>query len=332
MAEVLSQNEIDALLAAVSSGEIETTENEGGKDGGAQDWVAYDLTSQEKIVRGKFVALQGIHERFARLSRITLSAMLKKNLSVNYIGVDFLRFGDYIANILMPTSLSLVHMKNLHGYSMFVVGSKLMYALVDAYYGGSERPYSKIGTKEEFTSIENQLIHHVILQAIKDMQEAWRLNYPIDLEYVRTESNPHFIGSIHASDLVTVASFEVEFDNLSGPLILIVQQKALEQIQEVLSINIMGELDKDTSKWVEHWHRELRDLDMTLSVELGAANRTLSEIQSFKPGDEITLWQDVLSPLNINIQNQLKFKGIKGTYRGNSAVKIAEVIPIRKKE
>ena len=224
MAEVLSQTEIDALLAAVSTGNVATDDT---PTKSTIDWIAYDLTSQEKIVRGRLAALEGIHERFARLFRVTLSSTLKKNATVTPTHTDFLKFGDYLSNILLPTSLNMISIPNLKGSMLFVVSSKLTYALVDAYYGGSERPFSKIGGREEFTKIENNMIRKMCLLAVRDLKEAWRLNYPIELEYMRAESNPHFVGTIHSSEFVAVVTFEVEFEALSGPLILIIQLRAL---------------------------------------------------------------------------------------------------------
>ena len=109
------------------------------------DWIAYDLTSQEKIIRNRLVGLEGIHERFCRLFRVTLSSTLKKSVTVNITNTDFLRMGDYLTNILLPTSLNIITLPEVKGSMILVVSSKLTYALVDAYYGGSERPFSKIG-------------------------------------------------------------------------------------------------------------------------------------------------------------------------------------------
>lgn len=318
MPEVLSQSEIDALLAAVSSGSVDTEE----KPKNPIDWIAYDLTSQEKIVRGKLSALQGIHERFSRLFRITMTNTLKKNVTINATNTDFLRFGDYLTNILLPTSLNVLVMPQLRGHMIFVVSSKLTYALVDAYYGGSERPFSKIGGREQFTTIENAMIRKICDQAVKDLREAWRLNYPLDIQFLRSESNPHFVGSIHASELVAVVTFEVEFENLSGPLILIIQLKALDPIQNLLSINLTSEVSNDAAFWKEHWLREIPQIEMGVHVELGYAERTLQEVSQLKVGDVIALNQDAASPLSLCIEGQPKAEGLMGVFRGNNALRL----------
>ncbi len=320
MAEVLSQSEIDALLAAVSNGNVETDEQQKNPI----DWIAYDLTSQEKIVRGKLAALQGIHERFSRLFRMTLSTLLRKTVTVNATNTDFLRFGDYLTNILLPTSLNILHLPQLKGHMLFVVSSKLTYAMVDAYYGGSERPFSKIGGRDQFTTIENNMIRKVCELAMRDLREAWRLNFPLEINYQRSESNPHFVGSIHGSELVAVVTFEVEFENLSGPFILIIQLKALDAIQHLLAVNITGEMNADADQWHKHWEHELKEVELGVKVELGATTKTVEDVGNWKVGDVLTLTQDAASPLTLLVEGVSKLQGLMGVYRGNNALRVLE--------
>lgn len=327
MAEVLSQTEIDALLAAVSSGNVQTEETPTvvSTEKGSTDWIAYDLTSQEKIVRGRLAALQGIHERFSRMFRATLSQNLKKSVSVTCTNTDFIRFSDYLQNVLLPTSFNIINMINIKGHMIFVLSSKLAYALVDAYYGGSERPFSKIGGREEFTSIENNMIKKICMLALKDMSEAWKLNYPLELEYVRSEANPHFVGAIHSSETVAVVSFEVEFENLSGTFVLVLQVRALDAIQQALAVNVTAEVSEDSSVWMDHWLRELGTLEVEMRASLGSAERTLAQMQSIKVGDEMILLQDAAAPLTISIEGLPKIKGLMGTCRGNAAIRVTDL-------
>jgi flagellar motor switch protein FliM len=323
MSEVLSQTEIDALLFAVSSGSVPTAPAAAAPDA-KEDWIAYDLTSQEKIYHGKMVGLGGIHERFARLLRVTLSSYFKKNITISVSNTDYLKFGDYLSNIVLPTSLNLLVMPKLQGHMLFMVTSKLLYALVDAYYGGIERPFSKLGTREEFTTIENNMIRKICSMAVEDLREAWRLNYPMELDYSRMESNPAFVGSIHSSDLVAVVTFDVEFENLSGPFILVIQLRALDPIQHHLNVNVTADFDREINQWREHWLREIAQTALDVRVELGSTERSLTEIKSWKPGDVITLSQDSSSPVPIFIEQVEKLKGLMGAYRGNVAVRLSD--------
>ncbi len=331
MAEVLSQTEIDALLAAVSAGSIETEEAmAAAAEVGKKDWIAYDLTTHEKIVRSRLVALQGIHERFSRIFRATLSNTLKKSVVVNCTNTDFIRFSDYLSNILLPTSLNIIEMSNLKGFMVLVMSSKLTYALIDAYYGGSERPFSKIGGREEFTTIESNMIQKVCELAIKDMQEAWKLNFPLELKYSRSESNPHFVGRIHGSEPVAIVTFEIEFENLSGSFVVILQVRPMDAIQQNLSVNVTGEISGESDSWREHWLTELNSLPLDLRVELGNTMKNLTDVKSLKVGDIIPLTQDAASPLHASLEGIAKIEGLMGVCRGNRAIRLTNFVDSRK--
>jgi flagellar motor switch protein FliM len=325
MSEVLSQTEIDALLTAVSTGTVETAAPAAAEPSEKKDdWIAYDITSQEKIYQGRLVGLNGIHERFARLMRITLSNYFKKNVTIHVSNTDYLKFGDYVGNIALPSSLNLVVLPKLQGHMLFIVPSKLLYALVDAYYGGVERPFEKAATREGFTTIENNMVKKICTMAAKDLQEAWRLNYPLELHYTRMESNPAFIGAIHSTDLVAVVQFDVEFETLSGPFIVLIQLRALDSIQHYLNINVNSEMDRKIGQWRDHWLREVAQTELDVRVELGQTEKSLHEIQSWKPGDVLPLSQDSAAPVRILIEEIEKLHGLMGAYRGNVAVRLVD--------
>jgi flagellar motor switch protein FliM len=335
MPEVLSQAEIDSLLSAVSTGEVESdagkkedsrkNANPSASEGGP-NWIAYDLTSHEKIVRGKMIALQGIHERFARLFRASLTNHLKRQVSVSLNRMDFMKFGDYLNNLVLPTSVNIVNMADLKGSLLFIVSSKLTYALVDAYYGGSERPFSKVGNRDEFTSIENNMISKVSGLALKDLQESWKLNYPLKLQYLRNETNPHFIGTIHPSELVAVLTVDVEFESLSGSCFVVLQLEPLNKIQEYLAFNVTGDFSVENGEWREHWMREVMSTELLLQVELGSTQKKLGEIENLEKGNTIVLAQDSVAPLTVYVQGLPLMAGMMGNVRGNLAIRMTQTL------
>ncbi|MCB0405745.1 MAG: flagellar motor switch protein FliM [Bdellovibrionales bacterium] len=333
MAEILSQNEIDALLSAVSTGDVAAPSNKPGADKKPSDfdWVAYDLASQEKFLRGRLVALEGIHERFCRLLRATLHNLLKTTATVTYRNTEILRFSEYLSGITLPTSINIVSMRNPAGYMMFVIGSKLAYALVDAYYGGSERPFSQLGHRDDFTQIEKNLIHKTVQLCIEDLQEAWKLNYPVDLHYSTAESNPIFVSYIHGSESVAVVNFEVEFEDVSGPLSLIVQLRALDPIRKYLSVSVTKEITADKKTWKDHWENEISELPLSVVTKLGQADVSLRGIMDWKVGDTVILDQDAVAPLTVEVEGIPKFLGQMGVQHGSSAVKITEVFDTTKR-
>ncbi|MBI1860164.1 MAG: flagellar motor switch protein FliM [Deltaproteobacteria bacterium] len=328
MAEVLSQSEIDALLAAVSTGEVETEAPKAAPSDEKPDYIAYDLTSQEKVTHGKFSALSGIHERFAQSFRNTLTRLLKRNVSVTVASTEFLHFGDYSATITVPTALNIILMKNLKANLIFQVGAKFAYAMVDAYYGGAERPYSKIGGREEFTSIELMMIKKLTMMAISDLQESWRPNYPVELEYRRTEGNPNFLGVLNPQDNVAVVTIDIDFDNLTGSVAIIVPIRPLDRIAQALAVNVSSYGDEEYEIWQRHWFEELKTTELDVRVELGDASRTLNDLQILKKGDVLILNQEASGELEVKVEGQAKLAGLMGTCHGNSAIRITNLLPV----
>src|SRR5580693_2329650 len=197
MSQVLSQSEVDALLAAVSEGEIGQTPGSGDQPGAAPGdervVVVYDLTSQDRIIRGRLPQLDVIYEKFMRAFRVSLSSALRKIASLNHASTDFLKFGEFINTLPMPTCMSVLRFNALRGSALIVIESKLAYALVDSFFGGDDRPYSKIDGKD-FTQIELSIVRKVVDLAIDDLEAAWESVEKIDASFVRTEINPQFVG------------------------------------------------------------------------------------------------------------------------------------------
>src|SRR5579862_4439175 len=171
MSQVLSQTEVDALLAAVSDGDVAT----GGEGNGApadKNVVVYDLTSQDRIIRGRMPQLDVIYEKFMRAFRVSLSSALRKIATLTHASTDFLKFGEFINTLPMPTCMSVLRFNALRGSALFVIESKLAYALVDNFFGGADRPYTKIEGKD-FTPIELSIVRKVVDLAIDDLENAW---------------------------------------------------------------------------------------------------------------------------------------------------------------
>ena len=189
MSQVLSQSEVDALLAAVSEGEIAQGEDGGGGGGAGGDddrvVVVYDLTSQDRIIRGRLPQLDVIYEKFMRSFRVSLSSALRKIATLTHASTDFLKFGEFINTLPMPTCMSVLRFNNLRGSALLVIESKLAYALVDSFFGGADRPYTKIEGKD-FTPIELQIIQKVVGLALEDLEGAWASVEKIDASFVRT--------------------------------------------------------------------------------------------------------------------------------------------------
>lgn len=327
MNQVLSQSEVDALLAAVSEGEIETSDASGGqapKDDRVV--VVYDLTSQDRIIRGRLPQLDVIYEKFMRSFRVSLSSALRKIASLNHASTDFLKFGEFINTLPMPTCMSVLRFSTLRGSALFVIESKLAYALVDSFFGGDDRPYSKVDGKD-FTPIEISIVRKVVDLAIEDLEAAWESIHPIECSFVRTEVNPQFVGIVPPTDVVIASAFDVELENANGTITLVIPYSTIEPIKQKLSTGFQVESDQTDKKlWTSIIKDQLLDTELDVKVNLGHSEISLKELMALKEGDVIPLDQDANGEFDILVQEVKKFKGLYGVYHGSVAMQITKPI------
>lgn len=330
MSQVLSQSEVDALLAAVSEGEVAgSEEGAGGAEGEEKDErvvVVYDLTSQDRIIRGRLPQLDVIYEKFMRSFRVSLSSALRKIATLNHASTDFLKFGEFINTLPMPTCMSVLRFNALRGSALLVIESKLAYALVDSFFGGAERPYSKIEGKD-FTAIELQIIRKVVDLGIGDLEEAWSSVEKIDCSFVRTEINPQFVGIVPPTDIVIASTFDVELENANGIITLVIPYSTIEPIKQKLSSGFQVESDQTDKKlWTSTIEDQLLGTEVDMRVDLGQTEISLDDLMQLKTGDVISLDQDSTGELDLQIENVKKFKCYYGIHHGSVAVQVTRPI------
>ena len=326
MNQVLSQSEVDALLAAVSEGEIETSDNGNSAPKDDRVVVVYDLTSQDRIIRGRLPQLDVIYEKFMRSFRVSLSSALRKIASLNHASTDFLKFGEFINTLPMPTCMSVLRFSTLRGSALFVIESKLAYALVDSFFGGDDRPYSKVEGKD-FTPIEISIIRKVVDLAIDDLEAAWESIHTIECSFVRTEVNPQFVGIVPPTDVVIASAFDVELENANGTITLVIPYSTIEPIKQKLSTGFQVESDQTDKKlWTSIIKDQLLDTELEVKVNLGQSEISLKELMALKEGDVIPLDQDANGEFDVLIQDVKKFKGLYGVYHGSVAMQITKPI------
>ncbi len=331
MSQVLSQNEVDALLAAVSEGEIASNDDGGGSGGGGggpkddRVVVVYDLTSQDRIIRGRLPQLEVIYEKFMRSFRVSLSSALRKIATLNLASTDFLKFGEFINTQPMPTCMSVLRFNALRGSALLVIESKLAYALVDNFFGGFDRPYNKDG--KDFTAIELQIIRKVVNLAIGDLEEAWASVEKIDCSFVRTEINPQFVGIVPPTDIVIASTFDVELENANGIITLVIPYSTIEPIKQKLSTGFQVESDQTDKKlWTSVLQEQLLGTQIDVKVDLGSTEIDVSELMKLRVGDVISLEQDSTGELDVQVEGVKKFKGYYGIHHGSVAVQVTRPI------
>jgi flagellar motor switch protein FliM len=332
MNQVLSQSEVDALLAAVSDGEVTTAETSKSEGSGSvkttegRNVVNYDLTSQDRIIRGRLPQLEVIYEKFMRAFRVSLSSTLRKIASITLTSTEFLKFGEFINTLPMPTCMSVLRFGNLRGSALMVIESKLAYALVDSFFGGADRPYSKIDGKE-FTQIELSIVRKVVELAIDDLENAWASVEKIDCSFVRTEVNPQFVGIVPPTDVVIASTFDVELENATGTISIVVPYATIEPIKQKLSSGFQVESDQTDKKlWTSIIKEQLLETSVEVKVNLGQTEILLQDLMNMKIGDVIPLDQDASGEIDVQIESVKKFKGYYGIHHGTVAVQVTRQI------
>ena len=318
MSKILTQDEVDALLKGMSGGEIETETDTIEDEAGV---TTYDLTNQDRIIRGRMPTLEIINDRFARIFRTTMSSSLRKVIDVSAFSIDMIKFGEFMRALPVPTSLHIFKVDPLRGHGLMVIETKLVFNLVDNFFGGSGRSFVKIEGRD-FTAIENKLINKVVLMAMGDLEKAWNPVHPLKLTYVRSETNPQFASVVSPTEVVIVIKFEVELEQTVGTLIICLPYSTVEPIRSKLYAGFQSDQLEVDHEWIDRFIDQVRQATVEISVELGRATVTGQFLQDMKPGSIILLDQDHTQPLVAKVEGIPKFKGHPGVSRGSTAFKI----------
>jgi flagellar motor switch protein FliM len=326
MAQVLSQDEVDALLNAVNDdGDTGASAAKSPALAGVQETDVniqpYDLTNQDRVIRGRMPILDIIYERFIRQFRVSLSNSLRKISTLSMISTDLLKFGEFVNTLPIPSCMCIMRFNELRGPALLVFESKLAYAIIDSYFGGNDRPFTKIEGKE-FTSIELSFMKRVMDMAINDLEDAWTPVHKIDAQYVRTEINPQFVGVVPPSDVIITTTFEVEFESASGTIMVVIPYSTIEPIKQKLSSSFQTDNDVVDTLWTRSMQEHVQHTQATAIVKLGEAEMSIGDLISLQVGDIIPLSQEVSGELDLEIEESKKLKCLVGVYKGNRAVQI----------
>tara|TARA_Y100001960_G_scaffold281955_1_gene315972 strand:- start:397 stop:1365 length:969 start_codon:yes stop_codon:yes gene_type:complete len=320
--DLLSQDEIDALLHGVDDGDIEPEENID-----ATGVKSYDLTSNDRIVRGRMPTLEMINERFARYTRISMFNFLRRSADVASGGVQIMKFGEYVHTLYVPTSLNLVKMRPLRGTALFILDAKLVFKLVDNFFGGDGR-HAKIEGRE-FTPTEVRVVQLVLSQVFSDMIEAWAPVVKLDFEYVGSEVNPAMANIVSPSEVVVVSTFHIELDGGGGDLHLTFPYSMIEPIREVLDAGVQSDVDDVDERWLQSLREDILEARVPVHGTLVERQITLREVAELKAGDIIPV--DMPEEFILQANGVPVFRGKMGISNENMAVKIIDQIHKRRR-
>ncbi|MGD9601964.1 MAG: flagellar motor switch protein FliM [Gammaproteobacteria bacterium] len=318
--DLLSQDEIDALLSGVDSGDVDIAAADEGPGDGVR---TYNFASQDRIVRGRMPTLEMINERFARNLRIRLFNMLRRSPVISVEGIQLIKFGEYVHTLLMPSNLNVIKIKPLRGSALLVCNPKLVYSLVDCFFGGDGRFHTKIEGRD-FTGTEMRIVRKVVEMSFESLTEAWEPVLPLEFEYVGSEVNPHFANIVSPSEVVVVSTFHVDLEGGAGHLHVTMPYSMVEPIRELLDAGIQSDtVDKDT-RFCTLLQEEIKTAEVELRTRLATTEITVGDLINFKPGDVLRM--DLPETVLAFVEDVPIFRARYGVSRGNYALQVENLL------
>ncbi|KAF1688336.1 flagellar motor switch protein FliM, partial [Pseudoxanthomonas taiwanensis] len=318
--DLLSQDEIDALLHGVDSGAV-NTEPEPVDPGVARP---YDFASQDRIIRGRMPTLEMVNERFVRLWRIGLFNLIRRSADLSVRGIDLVKFGEYMHSLYVPTNLNLIRFKPLRGTGLIVFEPKLVFTVVDNFFGGDGRYPTRIEGRE-FTPTEMRVIQLMLKQTFADLVEAWAPVMDVEFEYINSEINPHFANIVTPREYVVVSRFHVDLEGGGGEIHITLPYSMLEPIRELLDAGIQSDRNDRDETWNATLRERLLDAEITISSVLAEKRIDLRQLTRLKVGDILPI--DLPEVVPVCVEDIPVFTGQFGVANGRNAVKLLQPRP-----
>lgn len=284
MTDLLSQDEIDALLHGVD--DVDEIEEEMETEGNSA--VDFDFSSQDRIVRGRMPTLELINERFARHLRISLFNMLRKTAEVSINGVQMMKFGEYQNTLYVPTSLNMVRFRPLKGTALITMEARLVFILVENFFGGDGRFHARIEGRE-FTPTERRIVQLLLKIVFEDYKEAWSPVMGVEFEYLDSEVNPSMANIVSPTEVIVVSSFHIEVDGGGGDFHVVMPYSMVEPIRELLDAGVQSDKMETDVRWSTALREEIMDVPVNCRVDLLEQDISLRDLMELRPGDIIPI-------------------------------------------
>lgn len=318
--DFLSQDEVDALLKGVSG---ETDEPEEADGDGAEGVRAYNLGTQERIVRGRMPTLELVNERFARYLRIGLFNYMHRNAEISVGPIRVQKYTEFIRNLVVPTNLNLVQAKPLRGTSLFVFDPNLVFLVVDNMFGGDGRFHTRVEGRD-FTPTEQRIIQGLLNVVFTEYSKSWKPVYDITFEYVRSEMNSQFANIATPAEIVVSTSFTLEFGGATADMHICFPYSMMEPIRDMLYSSMQSDQLSTDKRWTGTLRKQLQGAEVEIVAQLGSSKITLGQILKLKAGDVIPL--NIQEKIEATVDNVPLMECTYGQQNGQYALKVERFI------
>jgi flagellar motor switch protein FliM len=311
----LSQEEVDALLEGVT-GESQKLAEEVLEQG---DVRPYNISSQERIVRGRMPTMEIVNERFARNLRVGLFNFIRRSPEIAVGTVAVQRYSAFLRELAVPTNFNIVAIRPLRGSGLIVCEPALVFGVIESLYGGVGKFQTRIEGRD-FSATEQRVINRLVDVITEEYKKAWKGIYPLELEYQRSEMQPQFANIATPSEIVISTSFQLEIGEIAGSIHFCIPYATLEPIRDVLYSSTQGDSVEVDRRWVNVLTQEIQAAEVTLVAELAHADATIEQLLAMKPGDFIEL--DRQSTIQATVDGVPVFECHYGTHNAKYAIRI----------
>ncbi len=315
MAEILSQDEIDALLGGMDDGgeaedEAASAQTEIRPPEPEAEAVLYDFSRSELSVHGQLPGLENIYNKFARRLRTIFATELGKAVYVGLEDLDSVLFEDLVKRLPLPSSIHMVRLEPLRGLGVFVIGASLAYAMIDIFFGGTGQRIMHAEGRE-FTLIENNFLGKFVSKMLLGMEEAWQPVIPLTGQYISSEMNPYLLGATAMADVVVIATYTVEMTSqVSGEIIFSLPLSAVEQVRERLGSPFsMFDEGEDGLQLRKRLKEHVLGTEVTLHAMADVMDMTIGQILSLRPGDFLELAPKCMERAGLWVEDKPLFQG-----------------------
>jgi flagellar motor switch protein FliM len=315
----LSQEEVDALLEGVT-GESQKTVEEAAEHGEVR---AYNISSQERIVRGRMPTMEIVNERFTRNLRVGLFNFIRRSPEISVGPVTVQRYSAFLRELAVPTNFNIVAIRPLRGSGLIVCEPALVFGVIDTLYGGIGKFQTRIEGRD-FSATEQRVINRLVDVITAEYKKAWKGIYPLELEYQRSEMQPQFANIATPSEIVISTSFQLEIGDITGAIHFCFPYSTLEPIRDVLYSSTQGDSIEVDRRWVNVLTREIQAAEITLVAELARADATVEQLLAMKKGDFIEL--DREPTIQATVDGVPIFECQYGTHNSKYAIRIDKAL------
>lgn len=322
MGEVLSQNEIDSLLQALSSGELDADDIGGGDEKVTKN---YDFRRPAKFSKEHLRTLEIIFEHYGRLLSTNLPVYLRKNIQVSVVNSEACTFSEFSTALANPVLLAVVNFEPLNGNIMLEMAANLGFAMIDRMLGGPGNPLDK---SRDFSEIERTIIDKIMSVCVQLLREPWKNVVEVNPILERIETNPQFAQIIAPSDMIAIVTINVKIGDVEGLMNMCLPYFTLESVMDRLNTKFWFSTMKENAEenYEDYIETIIRRVNMPIRAVLGKSSVTVSDFVNLQTGDIIKLGSKVDQELDVFVGNLKKFKALPGSSKESYAVRVTSIL------